>query len=358
MIIDRNILNKIAHHCATCLKGLPARNTVSMIQFIIDDDGMHVKYVGATMEYDYFLSDIRIGDNGVYAVNAWKFVGVINALVDDNIDLTIQDNILNISTERTSVQLNIEIMSKIPTVYVTAGKKPICTIKCIKDEMRHLLDAMVKCLSFADDKGRLSSVNMQILDNQTIYLQSCNSRGACTTQTAVDKVSGPLDITIDRSNVATILELFKSASDVAIDVYSTCIVIASGMMSTTIMLVDIQFPPVKRIIPLGDKVSLPYDKKQFNEILMLAGTLSESYKLRLQYSKNRCNMTLDACVQGTFDYDPLTLANDVAFGVDYRLLKNVFKYVPDNGIIQYSGEAAPLLFNNDNDTFIVMPMLT
>ncbi|MGI5898180.1 MAG: DNA polymerase III subunit beta [Candidatus Dojkabacteria bacterium] len=359
-------LNIVSRVVAT-KSGLPILSNVS---FESKDGKLILKTTDLELSITTWIgADIK--EDGVVTVPAKQLAEFVNSIPEEKVDIEVEKQNFNISTENNSASFNTMPSEDFPNIPTIGKDNSIVRIK--KEDLVTAIERVAFATATDDIKPVLTGVKIEIEDGVIHFIatdglrlsrQSVNIEKGATKKNFLVPVRALLELSYIVSSLDTDEEW--------INIYTiddkNQVLFRFADVDLISRLIDGEFPEYRQIIPTGYKTKCMIQKNDFVNSIKIINIIARSVlgnKMILDISSTAGKISLSA-VQSDLGKNESNMSckiegDDIKIAFSAKLLNDVLTHIDNEDIVfECSESTRPGVFKidgDDNFIHLVMPMM-
>ena len=362
-----NILSRVVN----AKPGLPILNNI-----LFDVSKNKVSMVATDLEISLNCwIGAEVSKNGKTTIPAKQLAEFVNSIPAKKIDVTLDDNVVNIETENNIAKFNTispEDYPKIPEIKST--EKPLLKLK--KQDLLLAINRVVFSAAHDDIKPVLTGVLVEISKEHISFVATDGLRLSKQLLSLSSGVEKDLEFLVP---VKALEELAKIVTDFAdeedndeyIQIFHLSeknqVLFRYNDIDLVSRLIDGQFPEYKQIIPTGFQTRSVFKKSDFSNSLKVVNIIARSIsgnkiEVDVQTKKNKVNLSAVQAEIGTnkseFAID--ASGEDLKIGFSGKFLSEILNNIGQEELVfEANTDVSPGVFKIEkDDTYLhlIMPM--
>ncbi len=350
-----NILNVIetgltSNNVIQSLKGINIEVNENQISFLTSKSEMAIKYVVSKDDLD-----VEIQTTGSLIVPGFNFINIIKKLDSTYINLEHQQNILDIKTNSSHVELICLDKKTYPSI-----KFELENSQEINMNKNILIDSYNKTKYSIDTNPInqiLSGINFKFDDK--LKVSSTDSLRMTLVKQNITS-SNEINFTINKSTLKDLIKTlnFQDEDNLKFNISNNQLLVKCKNIQIKLRLLDGNYPDIERIIPTNSNFAYETSKEKIMESLSRVSLLTEknesivictveNNQLHLKTSHKYLGKMEDICQIKSLKGTPFTIAFDPHFVIEALLTLN------EEVIFEFVDEVSGFVIKNKDDDSII-----
>ena len=292
----------------------------------------------------------EIQEQGSVCVNSCDFVGIVNSINSELIQIELINSRLHI---RGNEHLEVCLPVLANESFITGPN-----LAAFEQRQSFILDssilknAFTNCLPFENPKSLIKGVNFKTDKNKNLRICCCSELSACLyyISNLVLEQDSDIDFTLDTKFLKDFKDMFNDEK-IQLVVYNSFLSLQTEDTELALRFLNKKFPFIEKILQIPFNKELPIVKSTFEQAFSLIDIITKNIDAVITYKDRQCVIKHGEEVNVSVNIDS-DITEDIR--IEREQLRKVFRLIDRDKLTALFAETPkPLIIKEDNKIFLV-----